>query len=245
MGRQSVKVIQVNFRLRCRLPHASYSYVRGTGGLSRARSTKISAALTGLFLLSGQKFAMLEMKATISAMLRHYKLSLDDPNETLRFILELVMKSPSGTRLKLESRAWSAPGPQNSPSAPSAAFQRLAYLTRHLSLTDTCHVLDIVHFCKYWSLVHIPEFVGVCHTGQRNCQCRKNELHLLIQPFKAQWSLYVPPVVTICTANGHYMYCQFNIQQFYVLPTHCIYVLCGSQNKQRLFPYTALTDWFV
>jgi len=21
--------------------------------------------------------------------------------------------------------------------------------------------------------------------------------------------------------------------------------LCGSENKQRLFPYTALTDWFV
>jgi hypothetical protein len=47
-------------------------------------------------------------------------------------------------------------------------------------------------------------------------------------------------VVTICTAS-------FNIQQFYVLPTWCTYlcVLCGSQNKQRLFPYTALTDWFV
>jgi len=28
---------------------------------------------------------------------------------------------------------------------------------------------------------------------------------------------------------------------------HTVYsrVLCGSQNKQRLFPYTALTDWFV
>jgi len=27
--------------------------------------------------------------------------------------------------------------------------------------------------------------------------------------------------------------------------THAVYlcVLCGSQNKQRLFPYTALTDW--
>ena len=24
----------------------------------------------------------------------------------------------------------------------------------------------------------------------------------------------------------HYMYHQFNIQQFYVLPTHCIYVFC-------------------
>ena len=36
------------------------------------------------------------------------------------------------------------------------------------------------------------------------------------------------------------MYRQFNIQQFYVLPTQ----LCGSQNKQPLFPYTTLTDWF-
>jgi len=35
----------------------------------------------------------------------------------------------------------------------------------------------------------------------------------------AQWSLYVPH-------TGHYMYHQFNIQQFYVLPTQCIYVFC-------------------
>ena len=56
--------------------------------------------------------------------------------------------------------------------------------------------------------------------------------------WKSQWSLYVPH-------SGHYMYRQFNIQQFHVLPTQCIYVLCGSENKQRLFPYTALTDWFV
>ena len=26
--------------------------------------------------------------------------------------------------------------------------------------------------------------------------------------------------------SGHYMYHQFNIQQFYVLPTECIYVFC-------------------
>ena len=44
----------------------------------------------------------------------------------------------------------------------------------------------------------------------------------------------------------HFMYRQFNIQQFHFLP-HTVYlsVLCGSQNKQRLFPYTALTDWFL
>jgi hypothetical protein len=26
--------------------------------------------------------------------------------------------------------------------------------------------------------------------------------------------------------GGHYIYRQFNIQQFYVLPTQCIYVFC-------------------
>ena len=91
--------------------------------------------------------------------------------------------------------------------------------------------------------------------------------------------------------SGHYMYHQFNIHPFYVLPTQCIYVfrvdlrtnsyyftvqhwlvgfynwdgvcllrgtfyilrsahtvylwvLCGSENKQRLFHCTALTCWF-
>jgi len=39
---------------------------------------------------------------------------------------------------------------------------------------------------------------------------------------------------------------RFNIHKFHVLPTQLyLYVLCGSQNKQRLFPYTALTDWFL
>lgn len=39
----------------------------------------------------------------------------------------------------------------------------------------------------------------------------------------------------------------FNINNFYILPTPCICVcfLYGSQNKQQLFTYTALTDWFL
>ena len=46
----------------------------------------------------------------------------------------------------------------------------------------------------------------------------------------AQWSLYVTPGLT----------------QFYVLPTQLyLCVLCGSENKQQLFPYTTLIDWFV
>ena len=45
--------------------------------------------------------------------------------------------------------------------------------------------------------------------------------------------------------SGYYMYHQFNTQQFYALPTLYLCVLCESQNKQRLFPYTALTDSFL
>jgi len=31
--------------------------------------------------------------------------------------------------------------------------------------------------------------------------------------------------------NGHYMYHQFNIQQFFILPTRRIYVLCVDLRK--------------
>ena len=62
---------------------------------------------------------------------------------------------------------------------------------------------------RQWSL-YVPPVVTICTASG----------HYMYR----QWSLYVPPVVTICTACGHYMYRQFNIQQFYVLPTHCIYV---------------------
>ena len=42
------------------------------------------------------------------------------------------------------------------------------------------------------------------------------------------------------------MYQPFDIHKFYVLPTQLyLCVLCVSQNKQRLLPYTALPDWFL
>jgi len=37
--------------------------------------------------------------------------------------------------------------------------------------------------------------------------------------------------------GGHSMYHQINIQQFYVLPTQCIFVFCVYlETKERLFP---------
>ena len=54
-------------------------------------------------------------------------------------------------------------------------------------------------------------------------------------------TLYMVPL----KPSGYYIYHQFNSQKFYVLPTQCICVLCGSENKQRLFHCTALTGWFL
>jgi len=44
--------------------------------------------------------------------------------------------------------------------------------------------------------------------------------------------------------SGHYMYHQFNIQKFYVMPTKSILSCVDLRTKQPLFPYTILTDWF-
>ena len=44
--------------------------------------------------------------------------------------------------------------------------------------------------------------------------------------------------------SGHYMYRQFNIQQFYVLPTHCIYVFCVDlRTNSDYFPIQHLLTW--
>jgi hypothetical protein len=37
---------------------------------------------------------------------------------------------------------------------------------------------------------------------------------------------YVIEIFQHLTISGYYMYHQFNIQKFYVLPTQCIYVFC-------------------
>jgi len=48
------------------------------------------------------------------------------------------------------------------------------------------------------------------------------------------------------TLQNFSCYRQFNIQQSYILPTQLyFFVMCGSESKQRLFPYTTLTVWFV
>ncbi|EFA04535.1 cytochrome P450 4C1 [Tribolium castaneum] len=52
----------------------------------------------------GQKFAMLEMKSTISKVLRNFKLCPATPHHTLDLVAETVLKSDNGVRLSLMER---------------------------------------------------------------------------------------------------------------------------------------------
>ena len=52
-------------------------------------------------------------------------------------------------------------------------------------------------------------------------------------------------MLNLLKPTGHVMHQQFNIQQLYVLPTLYLFVLYLSENKQRLVPLTAQTDWFL
>ena len=51
--------------------------------------------------------------------------------------------------------------------------------------------------------------------------------------------------INLLKPTGHVMHHQFNIQQLYALPTLYLCVLYLSENKQRLVPLTAYTDWFL
>ena len=44
--------------------------------------------------------------------------------------------------------------------------------------------------------------------------------------------------------SAHYMYHQFNIQILRSAHTVYLCLLCAFENKKRLFPYEALSDWF-
>ena len=52
-------------------------------------------------------------------------------------------------------------------------------------------------------------------------------------------------IINLLNPTAHVMHQQFNIQQLYVLPTLYVCVLYLSENKQRLVPLTAKTDWFL
>jgi len=58
-------------------------------------------------------------------------------------------------------------------------------------------------------------------------------------------SLYTISVCTISLCTISVCTISSNIPKLYILPTLYLNVLCGSQNKQRILPYTAFSNWFL
>jgi hypothetical protein len=63
----------------------------------------------------------------------------------------------------------------------------------------------------------------------------------IISLYSINWLVFITETECI--------YCAVRTGSLYIIlrSAHTVYlcVLCGSENKQRLFPYTALTDWFL
>ena len=76
--------------------------------------------------------------------------------------------------------------------------------------------LDLRVRIRHWSLLHFR----CVFSSSLNISLQF--VIYLLPPFGARcFELFIPS-----KPSGHYMYRQFNIQQFYVLPTQCIYVFC-------------------
>ena len=62
----------------------------------------------------------------------------------------------------------------------------------------------------------------------------------IISRYNVNWLVFITEMESI--------YCAVRTGSLYTIlrSSHTVYlcVLCGTQNKQRIFPYTALTDWF-
>lgn len=72
--------------------------------LSRLRAAD-QKFLIDFFFIPQQKFAMLEMKSTISKVLRHFQLKVS-PDFRPIDVLELITKSSNGIWLELENRVY-------------------------------------------------------------------------------------------------------------------------------------------
>ena len=110
--------------------------------------------------------------------------------------------------------------------------------TTSLTFTNSTFCPHSVFMCIVWiskqtaiiSLYSI-NWLDFITERERVCLLRLTDWTFKYYPSKAQWSLYVPPVKHSQTLRS----------------AHTVYlcVLFGSQNKQRLFPYTALAIWRV
>lgn len=55
-------------------------------------------------MVSGQKFAMMEIKSTVSKVVRHFKLEPAQPEHQIQLVSETILKSKNGVKISLQAR---------------------------------------------------------------------------------------------------------------------------------------------
>ena len=87
---------------------------------------------------------------------------------------------------------------------------------------------------KIWHFVHTVYLCVLC--GSENKP--------IISLYSINWLVCITETECVYCAvrTGSLYTARFNIQQFYILPTQCIYVFCVDLRTNWLFPYTTLTD---
>ena len=112
---------------------------------------------------------------------------------------------------------------------------------------------DMRHGDKNWSSWHKNstnlidcQWLNKCHS-HNFVTFLKDLLVLVVSGFYHEnwWQGVTQIVINILKPTGHVIHQQFNIQQLYALPTLYLCVLYLSENKQRLVPLTAWSDWFL
>ena len=88
-------------------------------------------------------------------------------------------------------------------------------------------------------------FVGLYCAILEQCTVRRTQNVLPDLDFILFLAILFNDIFNHLNPTGHVMHQQFNIQQLYALPTLYLCVLYLSENKQRLVPLTAKTDWFL
>ena len=100
------------------------------------------------------------------------------------------------------------------------------------------HVHPSGHYMYHQFNIHNSTF---CPRSVFMCFVWISEQTAIISLYSINWLVFITK--TEC------VYCAVRTGSLYIIlrSAHTVYlcVLCGSEKKQRLFPYTALTDWFL
>ena len=116
------------------------------------------------------------------------------------------------------------------------------YLIRYTSFSTAMKE----HTSKAQWLLYVPP--GLTFSNSKFCPHSVFMCFVWIWEQTAIISLYSINWLVFITETGC-VYCAVRTGSLYIIlrSAHTVYlcVLCGSENKQRLFPYTTLTDWFL